>query len=137
MTLIVAEAELYGDNDPAAALATLNGLRNAAGLSDAPAAMFADPANPTQAEVFEVLMNERFAEMFMMGTRMFDLHRFGLTAGFMAGTGPGRYGFPAGVGDFLETEPVRPTMFPMSQSEAIENPNIEDDATARCLPLSH
>jgi hypothetical protein len=133
MTLIRAEAAMETGN-PAGALAMLNGLRAAVGLSPAPNAMFADPADPTRDEVFEVLMNERFAEMFMEGGRMFDLHRFGLTAGFMAGTGPGRAGFPAGVGDFMETEPVRPTLFPMSQNEAIENPNIEDDVSKRCVP---
>lgn len=135
MRLIQAEAAME-TGDPAGALAMLNSLRNAVGLSDAPASMFANPAAPTRDEVFDVLLNERFAELFMEGQRLQDLHRFGLTAGFMAGTGPGRVGFPAGVGDFIGTESVRPTKFPMSITEALNNPNIEESASARCLPLS-
>ena len=135
MRLIQAEA-LMETGDPAGALAMLNSLRSDAGLSDAPASMFANPAAPTRDEVFDVLLNERFAELFMEGHRLQDLHRFGLTAGFMAGTGPGRVGFPDGVGDFVGTESVRPTKFPTSMTEALNNPNIEDSAAARCLPLS-
>ena len=121
MVLIRAEAAME-TGSPAGALAMLNGLRNAAGLLDAPASMFADPANPTRDEVFNVLINERFAELFMEGSRLQDLHRFGLTRDMML------------AGDFVETESIRPTKFPMSQSEAIENPNIEDSSSARCLP---
>ena len=135
MRLIQAEAAME-TGDPAGALAMLNSLRNTAGLLDAPASMFANPAAPTRNEVFDVLLNERFAELFMEGHRLQDLHRFGLTAGFMAGTGPGRVGFLAGVGDFAGTESVRPTKFPMSITEALNNPNIEESASARCLPLS-
>jgi hypothetical protein len=79
----------------------------------------------TSAEVFTVLLNERFAELFMEGHRMQDLHRFGLVDDGIA------------AGDFDPgTTAIRPTKFPMSQSEAINNGNIEDEATARCLPLS-
>lgn len=135
MRLIQAEAAME-TGDPLGALAILNSLRSDAGLLDAPASMFANPLTPTRNEVFDVLLNERFAELFMEGHRLQDLHRFGLTAGFMAGTGPGRVGFPAGVGDFVGTESVRPTKFPMSQAEALANSNIEDSSSARCLPLS-
>lgn len=135
MTLIRAEAAME-TGDPAGALAMLNGLRNAVGLSDAPASMFANPAAPTRDEVFDVLLNERFAELFMGGQRLQDLYRFRLTTGFMVGTGPGRAGFPVGVGDFAGTVSPRPIKFPLGENEAINNPNIEDDASLRCLPMS-
>jgi len=74
------------------------------------------------AEVQELLLNERFSELYMEGQRQIDLVRFGLIPDLMAN------------GDFLGTSPTRVVKFPLTRSEAIDNPNIQDAASARCLP---
>jgi hypothetical protein len=117
MRLIQAEVAWAG-GQYATARGILNGLRTTAGLSPIPDAMADD-----QTEVFTLLLNERFAELFMEGQRTNDLHRFGLVPDMMA------------AGDFIDTEPQRPTKFPISGAEGLNNPNIENDAAARCLPL--
>lgn len=113
------EAEVYwhkGQYD--LAMGKLNALRTAAGLTPL--------ANPNdKATVFGYLLHERFAELFLEGQRMNDLHRFGLVAQFIAA---GAYG--------KTSEARRPTKFPLSKAEGINNPTIEDDAAKRCLPRS-
>jgi hypothetical protein len=37
-------------------------------------------------------------------------------------------------GSFAGTEATRPVKFPISTAEARDNPEMEDDASARCLP---
>ncbi|NIR60738.1 MAG: RagB/SusD family nutrient uptake outer membrane protein, partial [Gammaproteobacteria bacterium] len=54
------------------AMAILNDLRADAGLGPLP-----DPGGSADA-VLEYLLHERFAELFLEGQRMNDLHRFGL-----------------------------------------------------------
>jgi len=112
------EAEVFwqrGDLDQA--LATLNALRVAANL--APHAATTDPAL-----VKEYLLHERFAETFMEGHRVTDLRRLGeLRNVFAAMNDPER---PA----------TRPAVFPMDDGEARDNPNIEDNAAQRCLPMT-
>lgn len=115
MRLIQAEAA-WADGDLSGAMTILNGLRTAVGLSPAVAA--------TSAEVLDVLLNERFAELFMEGQRANDLDRFDLVPALMA------------AGDFVGTEDPRAIKFPMSSSEGLNNPNIEDDAAVRCTPLA-
>lgn len=71
----------------------------------------------------EIVLWERFAEHFMEGHRMIDLHRNGLVRDvFEALNDPERIG----VG--------RPTKFPLTSAEAVYNPNIADDLLQRCLP---
>ena len=94
-----------------------SGLRTTAGLTPIPDAMADD-----NAEVFALLMNERFAELFMEGHRMEDIKRHGLVPGLMAD------------GSFAGTEATRPVKFPISTAEARDNPEMEDDSSVRCLP---
>jgi hypothetical protein len=118
MRLIEAEV-LWRAGDAASltqAVTILNNLRAAAGLTAV--------AATTSQEVFDLLLNERFAELFMEGQRTNDIFRFGLTTALMA------------AGHFTDTEDPRVVQFPMSTSEARNNPEIEDDASIRCLPLS-
>jgi hypothetical protein len=115
MQLILAEVQWRAGN-LAPAMVILNALRAGAGLSAA-------TATTTQA-VQDVLLNERFAELFMEGQRMNDLDRFNLTAGMLA------------AGDFAGSIPNRAIKFPMASAEAINNPNIEDDASIRCTPTT-
>jgi len=114
------EAEVHwrrGELDEA--MSKLNALRAAVGLGPLP-----DPAGNAD-RVFEYLLHERFAVLFLEGHRMNDLHRFGLVKDWIA---KGAFG--------AESEPVRPTKFPLSRDEAIHNPQIEDNAGMRCLPRS-
>lgn len=118
MRLIEAEVHWRQGNLPLA-LEKINGVRAEAGLGPVP-----DTGNPDV--VFEYLLHERFAELFMEGQRMNDLHRFGLVAQFIA---DGAFG--------PESEAIRPTKFPISEAEAANSPaGIEDNAAMRCLPLS-
>jgi hypothetical protein len=112
------EAEVYWQRgDLTEAVTILNGLRAAAGLSPVTAT--------TSNEVFELLLNERFAELFMMGLRNEDLYRFGLNQRFMD------------EGRFAGTEAVRSVKFPLDDGEAQDNRNLEDDNSQRCLPMSN
>lgn len=111
------EAEVYWQQgDLAAAQERMNYNRARYGLSPLP-----DSSDPDQ--VLEYLLHERFAQMFMEGQRHIDLHRFGLVRE-MSITVDGEQVFG----------PDRPSKFPMSPTEALNNPNIEDSAAARCLP---
>ena len=118
MRLIQAEAR-WREGDLPGAMDLMNGLRAAAGLSPLPATD--DPA-----VVGEYVLHERFAELFMEGQRMSDLQRFGLfgTLEVIRGEAPANNLFGAN----------RPVKFPLSRSEAISNPQIEDNAAVRCLP---
>ena len=113
------EAEVHwrnGDHD--LAIAVLDELRAAVGLD--PLAPSTDPDT-----VRDYLLHERFAELFMEGHRMNDLHRFGLVGQLLA---DGAYG--------AESTSPRPTKFPLSEDEGRDNSNIEDDVSQRCLPMS-
>ena len=115
MRLIEAEA-MMENGDYAGATAVLNGLRAAVGLAplDVP---------DNREMMFEALLNERFAELFMEGHRASDLHRFGLVRErFDSFNDPERPG--AG----------RPTQFSGSTSEAQYNDMVDDDEALRCFP---
>lgn len=117
MRLIEAEYHLFEEQNPAAALAILNQLRDGAGLT-----ALADPGSADA--VFDYLAHERFAELFMEGMRAADLRRWGIVAEVFAAMGD-------------ELRPAsRPTAFPMDDEEARDNENIEDDVSLRCLPMS-
>ena len=105
------------NGDDAGALAILNSLRANVGLSPLPA-----PSGGVT--MMDYLLSERFAELFMEGHRANDLYRFGLTQQLLD------------AGDFVESIPDRAIKFPMASSEAINNPNIEDDAAVRCTPTT-
>jgi len=115
MRLIEAEVH-WRQGDLQGAQDVLNTLRAAAGLS-------ALPPSSDDDQVFEYLLHERFAELYMEGHRMNDLHRFDLVPAFIA---EGRFG--------SGSQANRPTKFPLSVDEALNNPNIEDDGAVRCLP---
>lgn len=117
MRLIEAEAA-WRDGDYGTAVDVINELRAEAGLSPV--------SNPgTDEGVRDRLLHARFAETFLEGRRFADLHRFGLVQEMV----------DAGLfGD--ETFDPRPTLFPLTDAEGINNPNIEDDRSARCLPMS-
>jgi len=115
MQLIIAEA-MARSGDFAGATGVLNELRAAVGLPGHEV-----PTDPVT--MGELVLHERFAEHFMEGHRMIDLHRNGLVRDvFEALNDPERLG----VG--------RPTKFPLTSSEAVYNPNIQDDLLVRCLP---
>lgn len=118
------EAEVYWQRgDLALALETLNALRAAVDLEALPAT--GDPN-----VVRDYLLHERFAELYMEGQRLNDLHRFGLVGELLS------QGAFAGHGGGQASEAVRPTKFPLSDTEGLRNPQIEDDASVRCLPMS-
>ena len=117
MQLIIAEA-MARSGDFAGATGVLNQLRAAVGL----------PGHevPTDLTTMgEIVLWERFAEHFMEGQRMIDLNRAGIVRDvFEALNDPDR----VGVG--------RPTKFPLSSTEALYNPNIDNDLLQRCLPVA-
>jgi hypothetical protein len=118
MRLIQAEAHWRnGALQPAIDL--MNGVRSGAGLGPLPPTTDADV-------VKDYLLHERFAQMFMEGQRMSDLERFGLFREIPVtrGEAPGQNLFGAD----------RPVKFPLTRNEALNNPEIEDSAAARCLP---
>lgn len=117
MRLIEAEAA-WRDGDYQTAIDIINGLRTRVGLSEI--------ENPgTEQGVMERLLHARFAENMLEGRRLATLHRFGLVQDMIA------------AGDFGdETMNPRPTLFPISQGEVTANENMEDAASARCLPMS-
>jgi len=116
MRLIEAEVAWQG-GDLDGAQEIMNALRNAVGLSPLPAS--SDPE-----VVKQYLLNERLAELWMEGHRVVDLRRLGELQSVFAALGD------------PERPASRPSMFPMDDNEARDNPNIEDDATQRCLPMS-
>ena len=116
MRLIEAEAAWH-DGDLGTAQDIMNELRAAAGLSDLPATSDPDV-------VKDYLLNERLAETWMEGHRVVDLRRLGeLGNVFQA------------MGDPERPTP-RPEIFPMDDNEARDNPEIEDNAATRCLPMT-
>lgn len=112
MRLIEAEIDWRAGN-LVDAMTTLNALRTDAGLSPLTAT--------TSADVFTVLMNEHFAELFMEGQRTPFLVRHGLIADMMA------------AGDFVGTVSPRAVKFPLDDEEGQNNPNIEDIISQRCI----
>ena len=116
MRLIEAEV-LWRNGDLDGAQAKMNALRAAVGLSALPATTDSDV-------VKDYILSERFAEFFMEGMRATDLARFGLVADVF------------GALNDPERPPLRPTKFPMDEDEARDNPNIDNSASARCLPMS-
>lgn len=118
MRLIEAEVH-WRRGDLVQAMDLMNGVRAAAGLSALP-----DTNDPNQ--VRDYLIHERFAQMFMEGQRMSDLERFGLFREIevIRGEAPNQNLFGAN----------RPIKFPLTNSEALNNPEIADDRTQRCLP---
>lgn len=118
MRLIQAEAAMR-NGDYAAAMGFINALRAKVGLDP-----IATPA--TETAMRDILLSERFAELYMEGMRAVDLERFGLNkAVFAAMNDPER---PA---------TGRPTLFSMSNTEALYNNNIADDLAQRCLPKTN
>ena len=113
MRLIEAEVDWRAGN-LVTAMTTLNALRMDAGLSPVTAT--------TSADVFTVLTNEHFAELFMEGQRTPFLVRHNLIPDMMA------------AGDFVGTVNPRTVKFPLDDEEPINNPNINDLASERCLP---
>jgi hypothetical protein len=117
MELIQAEV-LANSGDYTGAMGILNGLRDAVGLTPLPV-----PADAQ--EMQDYLLSERFAELFMEGMRMVDLHRFGLVDDIFVP-----------LNDTERPGTGRPTKFSMSSSEATYNAQIVDDLNQRCLPKS-
>jgi hypothetical protein len=114
------EAEVYWrQNDLVNAMAKLNKLRTQAGLTP-----HSTSPMPTAAKVFEYFMHEQFAELFLEGRRFSYLDRLG-----QVGTV-----FKA-MNDPLRPVP-RPTKWPITSGEARYNPQIGEDLSKRCLPMS-
>ena len=118
MRLIEAEV-MWRNGDLDGAIGKMNALRTRDGVGLSPLPDTNDPD-----VVKQYLLSERFAETFMEGHRVVDLRRMGeLRNVFAAMNDP-------------ERPPTRPSMFSMNDSEARDNPNIEDDASQRCLPMT-
>ena len=114
------EAEVYWrQNDLGQTMTILNGLRTAAGLTP-----HSTTPMPSADKVFEYFMHEMFAELFVEGRRFAYLNRLNQVAAVFGALNDPERPLP------------RPTMFPVSNTEAIYNPNIEDDLSTRCLPMS-
>jgi len=115
------EAEVYWrQGDLANAMAKLNKLRTQAGLTP-----HATSPMPTSAKVFEYFMHEQFAELFLEGRRMSYLERLGQVAkAFKSMNNPALYPLP------------RPTKWPIAPAEARYNPQIGENLSQRCLPMS-
>ena len=110
MEMRLIEAEVYWrKGDLGAALDRINLVRQAAGLAAIP-----DPGTP--AGVLDVLLHERFAQLFLEGQRMHDLYRFGR------------------VRQTLGAD--RATKFALDNNEIIRNDNIPDAAAGRCPAVS-
>jgi hypothetical protein len=109
MEMRLIEAEVYlKKSDLVRAMQRINLVRSKAGL---------DPVTATTAaDVQAKLLHERFAELFLEGQRMLDLHRFQLV-GAVLGTG-------------------RPTKFPLLTNEIQLNTNVGGKLEGRCLPMS-
>ena len=117
MRLIVAEA-MARSGDFAGATAILNELRAVAEL---PPLDVPGDANTMGA----LILHERFAEHFMEGHRLTDLHRGGLMRDIFESLNDSER---PGVG--------RPTKWPMTTTEPTYNPNINNDLLQRCLPTA-
>lgn len=115
--LIEAEAKVMA-NDYAGATAILNNLRSRVGLGPLPVAA-------THEIMMDNLLNERFAELYMEGMRMVDLHRFGLVLEIFED-----------FEDELRPGVGRATKFPGSKREAQLNTMVEDNVTVRCQPAA-
>jgi hypothetical protein len=115
--LIEAEVKVMA-NDFAGATTILNSLRGQVSL--APVGV------PTNMEdMMDLLREERFAELFMEGMRIVDLHRFRLVLERFEG-----------FDDPLRRGVGRATKFAGSQREAQLNPEVVDDSGIRCQPAA-
>lgn len=119
MRLIEAEVAWRNDDLPTA-VAIMNALRTRTGVGLSP---LPDPRGDANT-VFSYLLHERFAELFLEGHRLADLYRLNLFADltFVIEVGVPKAG--------------RLKKFPLSQFEAINNANIEDNAAMRCAPVA-
>ncbi len=115
MRLIEAEAAAMG-GDFETATGLLNDLRAAVDLPT-----YQTPTSA--ADMDALILHERFAELFMGGRRIVDLHRKGIV----------KQVFDALEDDEREGS-GRPTKWPMTSTEPTYNPNVDDDLTKRCLP---
>jgi hypothetical protein len=110
MNLIVAEVK-WRQNDFPGALTAMNINRTAVGL---PAFTLPTGAN-VSTQVRDLLLQERFAELFAEGHRMQDLYRFGLVTQRLGAD--------------------RATKLPLSRTERLANPNI-GEGKATCPAVS-
>lgn len=107
MRLIEAEVHWRNGNF-AAAMTLINAVRANAGLLPVAAV--------DEAKVREHLLWERFAQFYLEGMRMYDLHRFKLVRTVLGAN--------------------RPTQYPMDGSEITLNPNTSGSLRDRCFPKS-
>src|SRR5687768_8953191 len=107
MRLIEAEVHMRQGN-LVGAMEMINKVRANAGLA---------PVVATDAaKVQEHLLWERFAQHYLEGMRMYDLHRFNLVRTVLG--------------------PDRPTQYPLDNTEINLNPNTNGSTTGRCFPKS-
>jgi hypothetical protein len=107
MRLIEAEVHMQQGN-LAQAMTLINAVRANAAL---------DPVTATDAaKVQEHLLWERFAQFYLEGMRMYDLHRFDLVRTVLG--------------------PDRPTQYPLDGTEITLNPNTSGSLEGRCFPKS-
>jgi hypothetical protein len=107
MRLIEAEVHMRRGRLPQA-MTQINRVRANAGLA---------PVTATTAEkVQEHLLWERFAQLFLEGMRMYDLHRFNLVRSVLGAD--------------------RPTQYPLDGSEITLNVNTKGSTEGRCFPKS-
>ena len=107
MRLIEAEVHMKKGN-LTAAMERINYVRAKAGLAAVTAT--------TAADVQEKLLWERFAQLYLEGHRMTDLHRFNQVRAVLG--------------------PNRPMKFPLTTNEIQLNTNVNGKLEGRCLPVS-
>jgi hypothetical protein len=104
------EAEVYmKKGDLVKAMERINYTRNLGGMPPV-------TGMTTAAQVQEVLLWERFVNLYLEGQRMNDLHRFNLVRSVLG--------------------PNRPTKFPLTTSEIQLNTHVNGSLQGRCLPMS-
>jgi hypothetical protein len=109
MEMRLIEAEVYmKKGNLTAAMERINYVRGKAGLAAVTAT--------TAADVQEKLLWERFAQLYLEGHRMNDLHRFDQVRAVLGAN--------------------RPRKFPLTTSEIQLNTNVNGSLEGRCLPVS-
>ena len=85
--------------------------------------------------MMDLLVSERFAELFMEGMRMTDLHRLGRVKEVFEEIAELTESDPRFASELgLRPASGRPTKFPMTDNQAIHDPDNPDDLAQRCLP---
>ena len=130
--LMYAEAKMeLGEFDEGVWNETIRPLRERAGFTDATALTF--PASFSQAELRELIRNERRIELGMEGLRIFDIRRWRIGEEVLNGWAHGARFGPAGTDDgYLRVDlrsfdPARHYLWPIPRDERLINDNLSQN----------